>query len=688
MHRHQPGNKGAGIKATLAVAWLCGPSGVLGYEVADIVGQLDAAGYVGATFSDLNNRGQLAGSSGAVDGFFIWSRQGLQRQSVRDQASYPLEYHAIADINDRGEVLGIGRRDPPRDFSVLNFIWRGENQLQWFSNAGAALALNNNGQVAGELAPYGNSPRMSFSWLASTGWQALGQLPGDRGSTLVGAGGLFLGQSVINDRGQIAGVSFGPDLAEGGRAFVWQRGVMTALPTVGVSSAAYAINNLGDVAGNGHSGGVDSAVLWRGGQPVDLGTLTGLPGSDARARAVNNLGHVVGRSLVLDGSHSAFIWRNGVMTDLNALYTLPEGYRAIEGLSINDRGQVMVLGDRPGATTDQRLFVITPDQTPRQLVVARGGDAAPFTTKGAVVPVGQVIGAVDASTGAFSVRRADGSLTGYGGGARPQLFLRDVIETTTGASVQLRFDDGTSMSLAANSLITLDEYVYDPSPPAPGTASSWLRSVFVFAGELIGRDDGKDKLQTVKPVGSLGIRGDAADHISPDLLDLAVKMNVGSPVSLSTFVTLPQAAFDLSFDHVFLTAGGTLSIRFDGLEIGLFQPTADAVGSFRHTVLHIDDAEVLALGQARLEFLFDGPAGASLLLDDVRMAGLENGSFDAIDRGWFQDGPGSLELVATISDEQLAAITAVPEPSGGLLMLVGSAGLLAWRRHRQAPACC
>jgi probable HAF family extracellular repeat protein len=135
-------------------------------------------------------------------------------------------------------------------------------------------------------------------------------------------------------------------------AFEWQDGSLTdlgALPGVN-SSFAYWISPKGLVAGFSENGAIDpllgvpevDAVLWKGGQIVNLGTIEG--GYESAAFAVNDRGQVTGGFLnTIPDPFSpfglqtrAFLWQDGVMQDLGTLGTGTDA----TPFFINERGQV------------------------------------------------------------------------------------------------------------------------------------------------------------------------------------------------------------------------------------------------------------------------------------------------------------------------------------------------------------
>jgi probable HAF family extracellular repeat protein len=84
------------------------------------------------------------------------------------------------------------------------------------------------------------------------------------------------------------------------------------------TSAANAVNDSGQVVGSSDTKKErNHAFLWSRGKMTNLGTLGGL-GSEALG--VNNSGQVVGSSWLRGGSnYDAFFWSKGKMTDLGTL---------------------------------------------------------------------------------------------------------------------------------------------------------------------------------------------------------------------------------------------------------------------------------------------------------------------------------------------------------------------------------
>jgi uncharacterized membrane protein len=90
----------------------------------------------------------------------------------------------------------------------------------------------------------------------------------------------------------------------------WANGAFQALPMpAGISAytAAVDVNDAGDIIATGSKGyPIEVGVLWRNGEPIDLGTLPG--GNISRAARINEAGEIVGEAKAADGFFHAVKW--------------------------------------------------------------------------------------------------------------------------------------------------------------------------------------------------------------------------------------------------------------------------------------------------------------------------------------------------------------------------------------------
>jgi probable HAF family extracellular repeat protein len=237
-------------------------------------------------------------------------------------------------------------------------------------NASAlAGGLNNRGWVNGAYYLSGNTTQHAFLWRDGETMD-LGTLGGPNSSA----------SFPLNEQGQVAGGSEISTPDPNGESFcaaylgfpadnliclpfIWEKGVMTALPTLGGNNGnANQINNRGQIAGNTENTTFDPTclapaleqkpVVWRNGTieqelPIPSGDTDGI------AIGINDLGEVVGSSGICGSINlHGLLWQSGLFTDLGSLggslVTLPQ--------SINNRGQVVGFSDLAGDTTTHGFF--------------------------------------------------------------------------------------------------------------------------------------------------------------------------------------------------------------------------------------------------------------------------------------------------------------------------------------------
>ena len=255
-------------------------------------------------------------------------------------------------------------------------------------NCSNALWVNDHGEVVGNSEDGQIDPFFGFKRGRAVLWK-------DGHITDLGTlGGFEAAAFAINNREQIAGDSttaitdpycsfFGLTFGAQLHAFVWQRGQMEDLGTLGgncssvgfatADAAGYPINQRGQIVGISTTSSIANLVtgippwapfLWEEGKGMtDLGTLGGVFGG---AQGINNRGQVIGQSSIAsdpgacngfpdngDLNCHAFLWEQGTLTDLT---TTSIGGNPNFVTAINDAGDIVGFGAFSNAPSDALLW--------------------------------------------------------------------------------------------------------------------------------------------------------------------------------------------------------------------------------------------------------------------------------------------------------------------------------------------
>lgn len=240
---------------------------------------------------DMNDAGEMAGThriSGRMYLGVYWNSANfpLQLPSIPNGTPTLVRAHAI---NASGQVVGMGQEGSPNYFGHA-VVWL-RNMFQTdlgFMGGGTyseAYGINDLGDVVG-VASVASTAQHAFLWKG-------GQFTDL--STWTGGGASSIAYA-MNNNGEIVGLNSSV-------ASLWKDGAVQALPMpAGISAytPAVDINDAGDIIATGSKGyPIEVGVLWRNGQPIDLGTLPG--GTISRARRINAAGEIVGEANISDG---------------------------------------------------------------------------------------------------------------------------------------------------------------------------------------------------------------------------------------------------------------------------------------------------------------------------------------------------------------------------------------------------
>jgi probable HAF family extracellular repeat protein len=292
----------------------------------------------------------------------LWTKD----REIIDLGAVPggIESLAIA-VNSGGEVVGFSDNGIPDAFSMAGmatqtraFVWRNGVMTDLGTLGGIdslASNLNERGQIAG-ISFTDSNASSNCAWALTTHpffWEN-GKMT-DVGSL----GGTCGAPNWMNNRGQVVG--FSTVTGDQPHAFFWDKkeGLkdLGTLPGRSVSFANW-INEAGEIVGSDDFFNGGHAILWKNGKTIDLGVLPGDCSSEALA--INSRGQIAGHSSPdCNADGNVVLWENGsAPVNINTLVTPASDVTAVYALEINDRGEIAAHGFT--STGDLRGVLLIP----------------------------------------------------------------------------------------------------------------------------------------------------------------------------------------------------------------------------------------------------------------------------------------------------------------------------------------
>jgi len=324
--------------------------------------------FPGASFTEaygISEAGTVAGRAGG--------RAVLWNQGAAMDLGQPAEGFALGAraVNEAGQVACVGEGNPQtyQSFAWESGTWTAIGALPGLPDS-IVEDIDSAGRIVGRSLVVGpGAPDRAFIWDAGV-------------FTELGTLGDSSGAHGINEVGQVVGVSLAdlPGGQLGLRGFLWENGAMSALDPLpdDVATQAFDVNDAGEIVGSSwryttQFFTTDQATLWRdgGAEIVDLGRVPAAPGSCSEApfwsksiaRAINDRGQIVGEAMcIASGAPKAAFLWEDGVMH-NLNDLIPEG----TGLDLRSARDINEDGQIVGYAIDEsqrvRAFLLTPVET-------------------------------------------------------------------------------------------------------------------------------------------------------------------------------------------------------------------------------------------------------------------------------------------------------------------------------------
>lgn len=135
-------------------------------------------------------------------------------------------------------------------------------------------------------------------------------------------------------------------------------------------------------------------------------------------------------------------------------------------------------------------------------------------------------------------------------------------------------------------------------------------------------------------------------------LGQALQLVSASPAAVVQTIDTPATPYIVMFDYRFDTADGEFVVSIDGEQIGTtLTASAPVSDEFGHAVFEVEQTRLANLVATEIRFEIDGPAGSTILIDNIEAPGLTNGTFTAGLEDWATEGSGIAQTLFLSADE-------------------------------------
>ena len=294
----------------------------------------------------INNQGDVVGEAIQSNEFF--GKAVLWKQGKLFQLTGQLVSGAVSnDINELGEIVG-----STDEFSKLGFHWgygvlTPLDTLLPEDNSAQPQAINNLGLIVGYSEGLLRFPTL---WWRGTAF--------DINSLISGGDPIqFSAAYDINNQGDVVGTGSATP-----NGVLLSKGIVTDLGSLaGLFTQPIAINESKQIVGYSNVSELQTiAFLWENGVMTSLGILPG--GLISFAYDINENGSVVGASNeFIFGQTRAVLWENGNINNLNNLIDPGTGWTLVSADAINDSGVIAGVGTAPDSQiADGDPYILTP----------------------------------------------------------------------------------------------------------------------------------------------------------------------------------------------------------------------------------------------------------------------------------------------------------------------------------------